>query len=67
MLARDGYALVTVPCGVEEDRGWFVQHDREGWNRLFAATRAGAEQPSCSAAQVRRGCLGHARVPRVNA
>jgi len=37
VLARDGYALVTVPCGPEEDRGWFVQHDREAWNRLFAA------------------------------
>jgi SAM-dependent methyltransferase len=37
VLQRDGYALVTVPCGAGEDRGWFVQHDREGWNRLFAA------------------------------
>ena len=37
VLGRDGYALVTVPCGEEEDRGWFVQHGHEGWNRLFAA------------------------------
>ena len=37
VLARDGYALVTVPCGAEEDRGWFVQHERAGWNGLFAA------------------------------
>ena len=37
VLAPQGYALVTVPCGEEQDHGWFVQHDREGWNRLFAA------------------------------
>jgi SAM-dependent methyltransferase len=37
VLQPDGYALVTVPCGASEDRGWFVQHDRDGWNRLFAA------------------------------
>ena len=37
MLARRGYALVTVPCGAEQDHGWFVQLDREGWNRLFEA------------------------------
>jgi SAM-dependent methyltransferase len=36
VLASRGYALVTVPCGREEDHGWFVQHDRETWNRLFA-------------------------------
>src|SRR5205823_5620085 len=35
VLTRRGYALVTVPCGAEQDHGWFVQHDREGWNRLF--------------------------------
>jgi SAM-dependent methyltransferase len=37
LLADDGYALITVPCGREEDHGWFVQHDRPGWNRLVAA------------------------------
>jgi len=37
VLARRGYALVTVPCGSEQDHGWFVQLDREGWNRLFEA------------------------------
>jgi SAM-dependent methyltransferase len=37
VLAPRGYALVTVPCGEEQDHGWFVQHDRAGWNRLFAA------------------------------
>jgi len=37
VLTRDGYALVTVPCGAEENRGWFVQHERAEWNRLFAA------------------------------
>jgi SAM-dependent methyltransferase len=37
VLDRDGYALLTVPCGAPEDRGWFVQHDRDGWNALFAA------------------------------
>jgi SAM-dependent methyltransferase len=37
VLAPSGRALVTVPCGADEDHGWFVQHDREGWNRLFAA------------------------------
>jgi SAM-dependent methyltransferase len=36
VLARDGYALLTVPCGLEQDLGWFVQHERAGWNRLFA-------------------------------
>jgi SAM-dependent methyltransferase len=35
ILSNDGYALITVPCGREEDHGWFVQHDRAGWNRLF--------------------------------
>jgi SAM-dependent methyltransferase len=37
VLTRDGSALVTVPCGREEDNGWFVQHDRRGWNGFFAA------------------------------
>jgi SAM-dependent methyltransferase len=36
VLSRDGYALVTVPCGAEQELGWFVQHGRAGWNRLFA-------------------------------
>jgi SAM-dependent methyltransferase len=35
VLSNDGYVLITVPCGREEDHGWFVQHDRAGWNRLF--------------------------------
>jgi SAM-dependent methyltransferase len=35
ILSNNGYALITVPCGREEDHGWFVQHDRAGWNRLF--------------------------------
>jgi SAM-dependent methyltransferase len=39
VLARGGRALVTVPCGAEQDHGWFVQHRRDAWNRLFA--RAG--------------------------
>jgi hypothetical protein len=37
VLDARGRALVTVPCGAGEEHGWFVQHDREGWNRLFAA------------------------------
>jgi hypothetical protein len=37
VLTLDGYALVTVPYGEDEDQGWFVQHDRDGWNRLYAA------------------------------
>jgi SAM-dependent methyltransferase len=37
VLSVSGYALITVPCGREEDHGWFVQHDRAGWNRLFEA------------------------------
>ncbi len=36
VLSPAGRALVTVPCGAPEDHGWFVQHDRDGWNRLFA-------------------------------
>lgn len=36
VLDRGGRALVTVPCGREEDHGWFVQHTRDSWNRLFA-------------------------------
>jgi len=36
VLATRGYALVTVPCGRPEDHGWFVQHDRETWNELYA-------------------------------
>lgn len=32
-----GRALLTVPCGEPQDLGWFVQHDRAGWERLFAA------------------------------
>jgi SAM-dependent methyltransferase len=36
VLAGSGYALVTVPCGESVDHGWFVQHDRDGWNGLFA-------------------------------
>jgi len=27
--------LVTVPCGEEEDHGWFVQREPDAWNRLF--------------------------------
>lgn len=36
VLGPDGRVLLTVPCGAEQDLGWFVQHTREGWERLFA-------------------------------
>lgn len=38
VLRPDGRMLVTVPCGAEQDLGWFVQHTREGWERLFAGS-----------------------------
>jgi Methyltransferase domain len=37
VLSARGLALVTVPCGAEEDHGWFVQHTRAGWSALFSA------------------------------
>lgn len=37
VLKPDGRILVTLPCGEPQDLGWFVQHDRAGWERLFAA------------------------------
>lgn len=36
VLTARGLALVTVPCGAEEDHGWFVQHARGRWNALFS-------------------------------
>lgn len=38
MLSPDGRLVVTVPCGEEQDLGWFVQHTRAGWERLFAGS-----------------------------
>jgi SAM-dependent methyltransferase len=35
VLDRRGRLVVTVPCGEPEERDWFVQHDRDGWNALF--------------------------------
>jgi SAM-dependent methyltransferase len=32
---RGGRILVTVPCGEDEDHGWFVQREPDGWNGLF--------------------------------
>jgi SAM-dependent methyltransferase len=37
VLVHHGRLLLTVPCGEPQDLGWFVQHDRDGWRRLFAA------------------------------
>ena len=37
VVGDDGRLLVTVPCGEEQDLGWFVQHTRRRWERLFAA------------------------------
>jgi SAM-dependent methyltransferase len=36
VLARGGRALVTIPTGVEEDHGWFVQLPVATWRGLFA-------------------------------
>ena len=36
VLKPHGRVIVTVPCGEEQDLGWFVQHTRERWERLFA-------------------------------
>ena len=35
ITARGGRIVVTVPCGEEEDHGWFVQREPDSWNRLF--------------------------------
>jgi SAM-dependent methyltransferase len=35
VTAREGTILVTVPCGEDEDHGWFVQREPDGWNGLF--------------------------------
>ena len=32
---RGGRIVVTVPCGEEEDHGWFVQREPDSWNGLF--------------------------------
>lgn len=37
VVGPGGRILLTVPCGEPQDLGWFVQHDRAGWERLFAA------------------------------
>jgi SAM-dependent methyltransferase len=35
ILVRRGRLLVTVPAGANEDHGWFVQLEPDGWTRLF--------------------------------
>jgi len=35
ITARGGRIVVTVPCGEEEDHGWFVQREPDSWNGLF--------------------------------
>ncbi|HEX4679278.1 MAG TPA: class I SAM-dependent methyltransferase [Gaiellaceae bacterium] len=37
VLRAGGRALVTVPCGDEQDLGMFVQHTPAEWRRLFTA------------------------------
>lgn len=39
VLAGGGRLLATLPLGEPADLGWYVQHDVEGWERLFS--RAG--------------------------
>jgi SAM-dependent methyltransferase len=41
VLAPDGRLLITVPTGVDEHHGWFVQQPASAWLALFA--RAGLE------------------------
>jgi SAM-dependent methyltransferase len=35
IIAADGRILITVPCGAEEDHGWFVQRPPSTWLRFF--------------------------------
>jgi SAM-dependent methyltransferase len=35
VTARGGRIVVTVPCGEEEDHGWFVQREPDSWNGRF--------------------------------
>ena len=35
VLTRGGRVLITVPCGENEDRGWFVQREPDAWTELF--------------------------------
>jgi SAM-dependent methyltransferase len=35
VLARDGRALITVPCGEQQDLGWQVQRPPAAWVELF--------------------------------
>jgi SAM-dependent methyltransferase len=35
VLGRRGRLLVTVPCGLDEDHGWFVQRTPSAWSDLF--------------------------------
>jgi SAM-dependent methyltransferase len=35
VTAPGGRIVVTVPCGEQEDHGWFVQREPDGWNELF--------------------------------
>lgn len=37
VLAESGRLLLTVPCGPEQDRGWYLQLPPERWRRLFEA------------------------------
>jgi SAM-dependent methyltransferase len=37
VLAQGGRLVVTVPCGIAEDHGWFVQYPPDEWVALFAA------------------------------
>jgi SAM-dependent methyltransferase len=35
VTADGGRIVVTVPCGEDEDHGWFVQREPTAWNALF--------------------------------
>jgi SAM-dependent methyltransferase len=35
VLGDSGRLLLTVPCGPEQDRGWYIQLPAERWRRLF--------------------------------
>jgi SAM-dependent methyltransferase len=38
VMATDGRIVITVPCGIEEHHGWFVQRTPSQWLRFFEST-----------------------------
>jgi SAM-dependent methyltransferase len=55
VLRPGGRLLVTVPFGLREDHGWFVQYDAASWDALVEASKLRPDEEGCYLLSTQRG------------